>query len=687
MGAAGAVVLGMRKITMIVAAVVAAGGLVGGAAAQDGVGGKDPGEGDGGMTLREALSFAQTEAQAVRRSGLRASLIGRAARAVPVVMVVEDEGRFLEAVSGWEWPVRYPVLFDDGSVRAHEQIARFVRAYGAEKVVRVSGEDDEAPRGEVWGGARSAREGAVRRALARSVRDAMGDADEALGALRGEGIVSPGVVVIDVDDGLWAGGLALAAGRAQRVVFVSTDDRARETVSRAGVAALSRTVESALTRWGVSWDTIGDEIDAVTLAMEISVRGESGLERVGIAATTDMVGRSGGGVGERWAHCGQLFGSVSDGVYQAMCSLFLPIGSAWVWDGYGSGGEWDAYDGTEAGAVLEGAGVTTVVRDEPRNTLRAFELASASGAVDADLLMMNSKGTRLYYDLPGAPAGSGRPGDVPVLGRPAALHMVHSFSLEMPRYAWSVGGRWLLRGVYVYAGSVDEPYLTGFVPTPEVARRLTGTLAFAAAVHYDNAPVWKIAVIGDPLKTLGPGPTRLETEGITLGGPGVDVRERMRARLGARDLSGAMEDLSVLGEDAGLVRLARAGLGESPEKVSGRGALVAMHAAVREREFELALDLFERLGGEERATHEARDMLWLAGRSLLARVGDTRALALMRVNLRENMRVRDAVELAEHVKRSRSAGAAVGLLESVRGELDKGWEKKKLDEAVARIRR
>ena len=59
--------------------------------------------------------------------------------------------------------------------------------------------------------------------------------------------------------------------------------------------------------------------------------------------------------------------------------------------------------------------------------------------------------------------------------------MVHSFSLQRPDDANTVGGRFLSRGVYAYVGSVDEPYLAAFVPPALQVRRLAVGVPFLLA--------------------------------------------------------------------------------------------------------------------------------------------------------------------------------------------------------------
>jgi len=637
------------------------------------------------VSLAQALAAA-SRAEPIRRAGLRASILAQSSAVVPLVAVVDSGRGFLDTIERWEWPLRFPILIDDGSPSAREDIARFVRAFEPETVVRV-GSDPDAPS---WGSMdRAARKSAIDRALSRSVRESDEPWDAVLGALRGSGVVSPGVVALDPEDPQWAGGLALAAGRIQPVIFTSGDHPRRGSMSRERAAALERTIEAGVARSGLDWRTIGDDIDAVTLAMTLPVRTRAGDDRGDQAATTDRIGRAGDpGIRETgvlWARSGQLVGGEARSVYQAMCALFLEIDSAWIWDGYEPGGEWDRFDGTDAGETLRTMGLGVEVHDTPRNALRHFEIAAATGPIDAALVLMNSKGNADAFQLPGANEADGAPGDLPMLVRPAAMHMVHSYSLNEPTSPRTVGGRWLDRGVYLYAGSVHEPYLTGFVPTPDVARRLLGGLPLAAAARYDGAPMWKIALIGDPLKTLGPPGRRVALDAYDHGVEGTDLRERAARRLKDGDFGGAIDDLATLGDDEALGRLAAALIKDRPDALTPDAALAAIHGAFRSGRHGLVLDLFERLDDDGREDQAALDTLWLAGRYLVARRDDDRALALLRRHLRKGQRVRDAEELAFALRRD-SPGAAVALLEGLRGDLSRR-EERRLKHALERIRR
>jgi hypothetical protein len=122
------------------------------------------------------------------------------------------------------------------------------------------------------------------------------------------------------------------------------------------------------------------------------------------------------------------------------------------------------------------------------------------------MLFMNTSGNADFFDL-GVPgqttaANRGGPGDIPVLSRPLALHMIHSFSLQQAANRETLGGRWLDAGAYAYVGSVHEPYLPAFVPPRQVLERLINAVPFAVAARQWDGPFalpWRVQVLGDPL--------------------------------------------------------------------------------------------------------------------------------------------------------------------------------------------
>ncbi|MEM9373996.1 MAG: hypothetical protein AAGA55_10160, partial [Planctomycetota bacterium] len=278
------------------------------------------------------------QAEPNRRAGLKADLIRRTQQTVPIVVVVSDARSYLHAIEGWEGTRRYPVLWDDGSLRSAEDIARFVRAFGPESVVRHEAPPDAAG----WPAGREARARTLSLAAARAVSEDADGLDQALGALREQGIVSPGIVLTDIDDPAWAAALALSAARLQPIGYIAAPGSIRQPIDSDQADSLERAAQDLARSTGLTWRGIGDQIDAVTLCANICPKLRFGPGKSDIYATSARVGRFGpDGSGERWANTGQIFGNYSQAVYRAMCALFLTPEDAFIFDGYKDEAPWD----------------------------------------------------------------------------------------------------------------------------------------------------------------------------------------------------------------------------------------------------------------------------------------------------------------------------------------------------------
>ena len=642
------------------------------------------------------------EVEVIRRAGLKASLLRQAQQVLPFVIVVDDAPSYLYAISQWEALVRFPVLWDDGSIESREHIARFVRSFQPEKVLRLEDDGDWS-----FSGGREERVKSIERSLAKALSEQSNDWRVTIKSINDQGIVSPGVVLTDPLDDAWAAALALAAGRMQPIGFMTKPANIWKPLEPEAADLIEREAERLAASTGRSWDTQGDEIDTITLAMNTGTQIKTGGNVRARLATSDRIGRrEHNGAGARWAWCGQIVGNESRVVYQAMCSLFLEIDQAFIWDGYGSRPPWNQYDGSEAAMNLKDAGLRVELNDQPKHNIDYWYQRMVNpigdrdgGAASSLMFLMNSKGSPTRFDLPGSIAEEGRPGDMPVLQLPAAMHIVHSFSLQQPPNRKTVGGRLLERGIYAYAGSVDEPYLGGFVPTPLIARRLAAGIAFGAAIRFeegqvksaegfDPGRVWKIAVLGDPLTTFGSAGHRIDAE--LLIDSLIDLDNRVKQLLKDTDYGGALDDLVMLGRDDDAARLSKALLNDKPELFTPQMALVALPALHRSGEFVTMVDCYERLDVAGRKDGLMQDLLWLASPYLLAR-GQlnysflARVEALLRVNLREGQQIRDAERLAMHL-RSRSLGSALSVLESLREGLNES-QATMLDKAIARVKK
>lgn len=641
--------------------------------------GSDPAPQPGqSMTMTDLFEQIR-RVEPIRRAGLRAGLLRQAQQVVPVVVVVSDARSYLAALSAWEGARRFPILWDDGSVRSREDVARFVRAFGPESVVRFRAEDGAAD----WPRDREGRQMAALKALARSAAEDAPDFGSFLMVLRNGGVVSPGIVITDVDDTAWPAALALAAGRYQPIGFIKRPATLNPPLTVDQAEMLEAVSERMATESGLAWREIGDDIDAITLCLNTGTRIRTGEEARDVIATTDRVGRLGPrGSGSRWAWTGQIIGSSPQALYRAMCALFLTVEDAFVFDGYDATEPWVTYSGTQAGDLLRSAGITPQIHSEPRNTVGHW-LALSARPLNAGLILINSHGNASVLNFPG---GQVRGADVPLLGKPAMAHVVHSFSLQNPPNRATVGGALLDRGVYALLGSTDEPYLQAFMPTPMVVRRMGAGMNFAAAVRIDDAPLWKLTVLGDPLITLGPAGTRLEETELGLPGTVEPLDALLKTALAERDLPRALELLTALGRDADAARLASAAMGDTTVRPTPEFYAAAIPALFRQSEHERVLTAYANLTDSLRGDPVLADCFWFSARFLLGSSPDRqRVESMMKLFQRPSSRISDAEEIAMHLRR-RSPQEAMSVLESLRPVLTQAWEVEALEKAIQRVR-
>src|SRR4051812_21537986 len=80
--------------------------------------------GTGGPSGAGEKQITMADLPAQVRLGLRAEAVRRGWAAAPVVVIVSDPLSYVRAIGGWTLRSRYPVLLDDGSPSAREDIAR-----------------------------------------------------------------------------------------------------------------------------------------------------------------------------------------------------------------------------------------------------------------------------------------------------------------------------------------------------------------------------------------------------------------------------------------------------------------------------------------------------------------------------------------------------------------------------------
>lgn len=606
----------------------------------------------------------------------------RACQVIPTIVIVPDEASYVEAISHWTRSRRFPVLIDDNSRATREDIARFVRAFEPNEVVR-------------WRMASTAAtpsEPAITHALARTQGWKPGEVEPAA-FLNSHWSQNhpPGVVATRVGDSAWPAALALAAFRNQPIIFVPAE-RVPGTLANAfaprEIDELSEVLakacdELAANSPGVRWRAVGDEIETLTLCLNCPVKANiGGKDEV---ATTDQLGRLGtvASPGARWGWAGQVFGSQSQAAYRAMCALFLTSKRAWVFDGYESTPQWSAYDGTATAEVLRKSRFDVELLDDPKGSEREWR-ARAERPIKADLIAVTTMGNSDFFELR---PGICRPGDVPCLALPTAIHFTHSWSAQWPARRDTVAGRWLERGAYAYIGSVQEPYLQGFVPTPGVAMRWAAGGTWGLVGRQDGgrfAQPWKIAVFGDPLMLRGDPITR-STDPLPLMGT-TSVADDASRGLKEGRYGPAISDYVLLGKDDIVARLALA-LSREKQASQTPGALAsAIEPLFRAGTPQQVVGLFALLPSNDAKDPILRDVLWHASHALLKNQPDRPTLEVLRANLRDDVFERDAIELARAWSLSSSRADALAMLQELRPRYSNTSQKDALEKAIAAYR-
>jgi hypothetical protein len=610
------------------------------------------------------------EAPPTFRLGVRVLTHRSTRSASPVLVIVNDAASYIEAIGQWTSDTMFPVLVDDGTQRAAEDIARFARSFEPEHIVRFStSEPLEAGRAE-----RIAR---IETALG-SIWD-IADDDDLMGRLISHWQFAvhapPGVVVADPTDPAWTGALALAAGHAQPIIWYQRSKIPEGIDSQLGqrkAGELIEFIETELEATGMAWQGLGDTIDAVTICMNIPVKcnlpsiRENENERF---ALTDVIGKhkalsSARGTGlQRWAWAGQLFGSESTAAYRAMCSLFLQPTNAWVFDGYPNSEPWNAYDGAGVVANLAKANLPATLFDTPKQGLDTWRNATTR-PLDADLVFVSTKGMPSYFDLE---PGRAHAQDAPVLDRPVAASFVHSWSATRPGDSNTIAGAWLDRGAYLYVGSVHEPYLQAFIPSPILALRLMGGLPWGAAVRPDSlSPIWKVALLGDPLSAIGTARPRTTLVDIESALP---IEPEAAEFVKAEDFRNALRTMVLLGRDNDATRLADALRKERPEEFDAEAAQLVGMPAFRVYNKDLMVACVLKLDTKVVDSTGIGDALWHAAESnLRTGVSPDMALALER-SIRGSRTVRDTIRLAGSIEATQGIAARNALLSRIAATL------------------
>ncbi len=413
---------------------------------------------------------------------------------VPVsqqVVLVPDLATLIDEVGKWTPEAHWPVLFDDAFFAP-----MFIRRFAPKVIFRRSSV-----------GPPPSDSAAIAAAITSAASKAWGGAAQSpREAATAAGLPAPaGLVISDPADPAVSAALLLAAGRGQDIAWISGNfGKPDGVLGQSDTASLVQHIQDAAVATGLSWDQLGDEIDTLSVCRTMSARAKTAAPVAMSAkagepmAMTDIIGRT--SEGRRWAVAGWIFGDTARAAWMANCSLFLPRVNAWLCGTYPAQLPWLNWSVAPAASALEQETYKVTLLEH--ETLPALRADSMRG-VQADLAVMTSKGNADFFRM--ADDQDADPGGVPILDSPAALYMIHSWSLRSPESLESVGGRWLSRGVYAYVGSSAEPQLQAFVPPSLLVKRIAGGVPLLVASRWwpatDNpmSRIWRINTLGDPL--------------------------------------------------------------------------------------------------------------------------------------------------------------------------------------------
>lgn len=624
-----------------------------------------------------------------------------------LVVIVPDAASYIAAIGLWKPDRLAPVLIDDGSELSREDIARFVRAFKPKRVLRwhahrgmpmAMGEGGEpvavSPDAASFA---SVRPEEIYNTLGRTFGAGEGVEDLAglMQGWRNAQYVPAGLIVTSGEDPAWVAAMALSVGRGQAIAFLPPNllpDRLDGAYTQQEFNSLAIAIEETAASLGVSWAGLGDSLDGLTLCANAPARVH--IEGKEFFATGDLIGRHDAERKfARWAWAGQITGTASQAAYRAMCSLFLHPSEAWIFDGYKEEAGFKDYDGSAAALPLRAMNIVTRVDDIPNGSARQWRLRGARAST-AGLIFVNTMGNADFFDLN---PGRGRPGDVPILAVPCAVHMIHSWSLERPGTRDTLGGRWLERGAFVYFGSVNEPYLGAFVPPATLSRRLTAGMVIGAAVRVDNSPPWKVVCMGDPLYSIGVPMKRGTGESAYEASGATSISADLRHAMTAANWSEALGTLRLEGRDGDAVKLLNGVLANAAKatKPGEKAAFPLDAAAVR-----VAIPILLRQGAtrdlldlaqKALASRDARaalmdpvvrDAVWLSAYPILVSGVDDELARVLQEIVREDQMVRDVGALAGARMRGRDFAAALRMLHTWRDRVDAKTQKA-IDDVIA----
>ncbi|MEX2671999.1 MAG: hypothetical protein WD294_07815 [Phycisphaeraceae bacterium] len=421
---------------------------------------------------------------------------------VDVVVLVDDEISFIDAVNQWTPERFWPVLMADDWFTP-----LFVEAFRPARVVRYRSDaaadaDGEAALRHLALAVRTQNEGVIARKEA------------------GESLPAPGLVVLDPHGRQGLAGYALAVAHQQPILAMKAEGSVGRVTREANVLEMNHRIMRAMNGTGLLTD---DNWAAITLAGDYPYKYEVPGGDENPLSVDDRLGRDDGLA--RRAFTGRLLGDAVQAVYQAMGSLFIQPERPLLLNGY-----WSRKDPTRAQAkawyhltnVAEHLGeryeVTLIQND--RQAAATFQ-QHVNPSPQFDMWWVNSAHGTSVLEMPGEQFYVD---DTP-LGRAMPMYVVASFSARDPWNEKQLAGLALRGGAFWYFGSMHEPYLQAFVQSNMLINRMAPGTPLGAAARQTSGDrfgrPWKLMLIGDPLFTLRPEPA-VRVAGEDVAGEAVD---------------------------------------------------------------------------------------------------------------------------------------------------------------------
>jgi hypothetical protein len=416
--------------------------------------------------------------------GLRVAILRENIPTVNRIVLVPDAATFLTAIEKWNLKGHWPILIEDD-----KYTPMFLQRFQPAEIIRLPSIKQQLPKGQK-----------LQQLILKATAIPWNATDtQSLKAKWMQlGWEPPGVVITSENDPAMMAAVALSAARGQPLVFLEGNfGKPNDTLNNKQWKTLQTAVTTAVESTGYFYSQLGDAIDTLTIVCQLAVKYQSPEKPEEQLAVTDGLGRHSNG--DRWAIAGWIYGSEVRSLYQAMSAIFLDTQTAMLYDSYPKEGSWGKYEMNSAASRLKTIGLNVELVQQPEASLEKWR-SLASKAWEFDLILMNSKGYQKSFQVGN---GDAVVEDIPKLTFPAAVHMIHSWSATTPDDKNTVAGRWLENGAYAYVGSVNEPYLSAFIPPKVMVDRLLRSAPFLIAARQLESSPWKITTIGDPLMSIG----------------------------------------------------------------------------------------------------------------------------------------------------------------------------------------